>query len=350
MLIRATVILLLCCVVLACGAGATETGAPEGRAKGESSSSKKQKKAKKAEARAVAAEAEGRELAGEPVVSSGYEVPVEIGTLEDPSVTESSGIVASRRNAGLFWTHNDSGDAPLLYAFDARGRRRGVWRVAGAQARDWEDIAAGPGTEARRAYLYVGDIGDNRERRAEVVVYRVGEPAVNAGDAASTKTKPRLTEPAEALRFRYPDASHNAEALLVHPTSGDIYIVTKTMTATAYVFKASAPFDALRTTTLAFVGEVRVPAVLGGLITGGDIAPDGRRLVLCDYFNGYEFRLVSGDAKKSFDAIWQQTPVRIPLGTRQQGEAIGYALDGNSLFATSEKRPAALIQIRRSTK
>src|SRR4051812_36986774 len=65
--------------------------------------------------------------------------PAQIATLEDRAVTESSGVVASRLNPGLFWTHNDSGDGPFVYAFDHEGRRRGVWRVEGAQARDWED-------------------------------------------------------------------------------------------------------------------------------------------------------------------------------------------------------------------
>ncbi len=33
--------------------------------------------------------------------------PVQIATLEDRKVRESSGLVASRRSPGLFWTHND---------------------------------------------------------------------------------------------------------------------------------------------------------------------------------------------------------------------------------------------------
>src|SRR5437764_643295 len=52
-----------------------------------------------------------------------------LARLESREVTESSGIVASRRNPGLFWTHNDSGDGPFVYAFDRAGRARGVWRV-----------------------------------------------------------------------------------------------------------------------------------------------------------------------------------------------------------------------------
>src|SRR5919107_5771213 len=106
--------------------------------------------------------------------------PAQIATLEDRSIKESSGIVASRRNPGLFWTHNDSGGGPLVYAFDRAGRRRGTFRVEGARARDWEDIAAGPGPAEGQSYLYAADIGDNGREREFVVVYRFPEPELDA--------------------------------------------------------------------------------------------------------------------------------------------------------------------------
>ncbi|MDT5294667.1 MAG: hypothetical protein QOJ76_1547, partial [Acidobacteriota bacterium] len=131
-----------------------------------------------------------------------------LATLEDRRIDESSGIVASRRNPGLFWTHNDSGDGPFVYAFDRAGRSRGTWRVEGASARDWEDIAAGPGPETGRPYLYAGDIGDNEGRRDYVVVYRFPEPEIKPEDAGATGDRPRSTEPADALRLKYPDGPH----------------------------------------------------------------------------------------------------------------------------------------------
>ena len=44
------------------------------------------------------------------------------------------------------------------------------------------------------------------------------------------------------------------------------------------------------------VAEIAVPAVPNGLITGGDISPDGRRVALCDYVMGYELTLPDGAA------------------------------------------------------
>lgn len=272
-----------------------------------------------------------------PVVAA---APVQIATLADRAVRESSGVVASRRDAGIFWTHNDSGDGPLVYAFDREGRARGTWRVAGAQARDWEDIAAGPGPERGQTYLYAGDIGDNGREREFIVVYRFAEPQVApySADAA----RPQETAPAEAIRLKYPDGARNAEALLVHPRTGDLYVVTKAAQS-AGVYKLAAPFAAGEVHTLAHVASLRGPDFFGALVTGGDISPDGTRVALCDYAQGYELTLPEG--ARGFDEVWTQKPSAVPLGLRMQGEAVCYRLDGAALLATSERLPTPLIEV-----
>jgi len=215
--------------------------------------------------------------------------------------------------------------------------------VAGAQARDWEDIAAGPGPDVGRPYLYIGDIGDNDAARPEIVIYRIPEPLVTAADTSSARGKPRTTEIAEPFRLRYPDGSHDAEALLVHPVTGNLYIVTKVVLGKSIVYEAPAPLDANTVTKLRRIRELDVPSILGGLITGGDISPDGRRVALCDYGQGYELLLPGSST--SFDDIWKQPLLTLALGERKQGEAIAYRLDGKALLATSEGKSSPLIQV-----
>ncbi|MGH9267370.1 MAG: hypothetical protein ACRD0D_04255, partial [Acidimicrobiales bacterium] len=65
------------------------------------------------------------------VTAGGYGAPVKLGDLGDPAVKESSGLAASRRNPGRLWTHNDSGDGPLVYCLERSGASCGVWRVEG---------------------------------------------------------------------------------------------------------------------------------------------------------------------------------------------------------------------------
>jgi len=267
--------------------------------------------------------------AAQPVGGTGYGPPALLGRLA-PSVDESSGLAASRRNPGLVWTHNDSGDDPLVYCADRQARSCGTWLVTGAAARDWEDMAVGPGPEAGRSYLYLGDIGDNLGDQGRVAVYRVPEPAAPAAPDGRA-----VTERAERIPLRYADGPHDAEALLVHPVSGDLYVVTKEPSS-AGVYRMGTGGVLERIATLA-VGSAPV--------TGADIAPDGRRVALCTYSSGFELELPPGAA--GFDDVWRQPLRPVDLGPRAQGEAVAYRLDGNALLSTSEMAPAPLQEVER---
>ncbi|MGI8595598.1 MAG: PE family protein, partial [Solirubrobacteraceae bacterium] len=145
-----------------------------------------------------------------------------MGRVEGAGAQELSGLVSSRVQPGVLWTHNDSGDGPRLLALGRNGRSRGTFEVSDAQALDWEDIAV------RGQDLYVGDIGDNAGQRPEIVVYRVAEPPIDQGGGPTT--------PATPLRLRYPDGPHDAEALLVDPSRGDLVVVTKELDGVAGVY------------------------------------------------------------------------------------------------------------------
>jgi hypothetical protein len=282
---------------------------------------------------------------------SGYGAPVHLGNLENQSVKESSGIAASRRNAGIFWTHNDSGDGPFIYAFDRQGKNRGVWRVTGAKAVDWEDMAIGPGPRRGRSYLYLGDIGDNSKKRDQITVYRVAEPQVTSKDSSSSAQSPRATEAAEVIRLKYPDGKYDAETLLIHPLTGDLYIITKVRGAAARVYKLRATAPKSAASPLSFVGEFRFPNSFQGFITGGDISPDGRRVIISDYLGACEL-ILPGKRGTAFDEIWKQSPLTVDIGgfpgVRRQGEAICYRADGLAILATSEGLPCPLIEVARS--
>ena len=277
-------------------------------------------------------------------LSSDYGKPEIAGKIASDEIKESSGIAASGCQANVFWTHNDSGDDAFIFAINAKGEKLATYKVAGAKNRDWEDIAAFKDAKGA-CFLYVGDIGNNERTQSEQKIYRVKEPKISAADKSSSRKNPNLTESAETIKFEYPEMRHDAETLLVHPQTGDIYVLSKSFSQSAGVYKLAANFDSNKTNTLVKVADVAVPAVPNGLLTGGDISPDGTRVVLCDYFNGYEITLPKG--AKNFDEIWKQTVQIIDLGAREQGEAIAYAPDGKSVFATSEKKNQPFVQVRK---
>lgn len=266
-----------------------------------------------------------------------------VGRVESGEIRESSGITASKCQENVLWTHNDSGDGPFIFAMDSAGRDLGKWRVDNAENVDWEDIASFKNT-AGECTLYIGDTGNgNKNPRGEHKIYRVAEPAISNPGPLRSGNEPGRTMPAEFMVFAYPDERQDSETLLVHPATGDVYVVTKQRNKPAGVYKLGLTFGP-QVLQAERVGDLTVPAIPNGFLTGGDISPDGTRVIICDYFAAYEFTLPA-DAK-NFDDIWRTKPVVIGLGDRNQGEAIGYSADGTSLFATSEGKHQPLIQLK----
>jgi hypothetical protein len=264
--------------------------------------------------------------------------------IESDEISESSGLAASQCQPNVFWTHNDSGDGPYIYAINSKGENLGTWQVKNAENKDWEDMASfknGGG----QCFLYIGEIGNtDKLERSQHVVYRVPEPVISAGDADSKKGNARNTEPAEAMNFKYSDKKNDAEALMVHPNTGEIYILTKQRSNPSGVYKLGNAFGSA-VTVAQKIADLSVPAVPNGLLTGGAISPDGKRVTVCDYSAAYELALPDGAI--NFDEIWQRKPAAIDLGIRKQGETVTYSSNGTSIFATSEKRNSPIIEVKR---
>lgn len=266
------------------------------------------------------------------------------GRIVAKDIVESSGIAVSRCQPNVMWTHNDSGDDAYIFALDLTGKLLGTYRVENAENKDWEDLAGYKDADGR-CYLIIGEIGDNELRREEHTVYRVPEPAVPSDQPATGKGDARPTSSAEVLTYRYPGRDVDAETIMVHPATGDIYVLSKNRRGPSGVFKIKPSFGASQVQIAEKVAEVSVPSVPNGFLTGGDIAPDGRRVILCDYLSGYELTLPEGAS--GFDAIWSQPPVPVDLGKRDEGESVAYTADGAALLATSEGANEPVFRIER---
>lgn len=277
-------------------------------------------------------------------IANEFAKPEVSGRIESAEITESSGIAASRCQADVLWTHNDSGDKAFVFAINSKGKKLATFLVSGAENKDWEDIATFKDA-AGNCFIYVADIGNNERLRSEFSIYRFKEPKVSETYLNSSKKNPIPTETAEIIKFSYPDFRHDAETLMVHPKTGDIYILSKRLSGASSVYKLPGDYDSSKANVLQKITDFTVPAIPNGFLTGGDISPDGNRVVVCDYFAAYE--IVLPEASNDFDEIWKQTPKIIQLGEREQGEAVGYSADGNSIFATSEHKNSPLIQVKR---
>jgi len=123
------------------------------------------------------------------------------------------------------FTPNDSNNPAELFATDTLGRDRGVVRVEAAENVDWEAMARARCGNAD--CLYAADVGDNRERRASVQIYRIREPVAG---------KDTVARPNAILTVTYPDNPHNVEAILVTPAQ-DVFLITKTSKDGPMVFR-----------------------------------------------------------------------------------------------------------------
>ena len=254
-----------------------------------------------------------------------------LGQLASGDIREASGLVASSANTGTLWVNNDSGDTARLFAISEAGALRGIFKVTGANAQDWEDVALGVGTD--RDFLYAGDIGDNDRARGEVQVYRFPEPNVATEDAVTA---------VETFHFTYPDGAHDVETLLVDPLTADLYIVTKEWDGNSKVFRAASPLVDGETrslepvATLAFGSEALPGATLA---TAGDVSRDGREIVVRTYTSAFVFlRDPAAPLYKAFGG----TPCPVPLAEEGQGEAIGFRPDGKGYYTVSEGKHATV--------
>ncbi len=114
-------------------------------------------------------------------VAAGPTGPLEpLGRFDAQAIPEASGIVKSRRFPGIFWVHNDSGNAPLLFAVRSDGRIVRRFRLAIPNL-DWEDIAIDD-----QGHLYLGDIGNNTGLLRVRTIYRIDEPDPSSPEAIGT--------------------------------------------------------------------------------------------------------------------------------------------------------------------
>lgn len=268
-----------------------------------------------------------------PVLGEG----VQVGTVAHDEIDEVSGVVESRRNPGVLWVHNDSGDGPHLYALTPAGTHLGVYTLADTPSGDWEDLAIVVDRGSGESLLYVGDVGDNGHSRDFVQVHIVPEPEVSPDQ-----------EPVEAelkavtLQLDYPDdLSLDCEAMLVDPANGDLYLVSKEGDALARAFVKPAPHTAGERVEMTLAAELEAGGVLAsGVTTGGEFSPLGDRIVVRGY--GPMARLWLRDRATPLTDTLSEPACEITLPLEMQAEAIGFAADGAGLYTIPEGSDAVI--------
>jgi len=230
-----------------------------------------------------------------------------VGRIQAPAIRESSGVAASRRFPGVYWTHNDGGPLSSIYAITREGRLLAEFPV---QARniDWEDIAID-----ESGHLYLADIGNNSARRRSVLVHQLDEP-----DPAQPVQPLR---PRRTWELRYPAEPFDAESLFIIADYG-------------YMISKNRDFSPARVYRFALdpAGEKQILQPLTTLpLRTPVIAADGRRLAVMTVTGPALFHIDPDAPDLALCPAWQTTFLD-PLA-----EGLCFTTDGD-LLATTEGR------------
>ena len=279
-----------------------------------------------------------------PVPSTSKQVAI----LEDKRLNESSGLALSVRDPSIFWTLNDSGGAPCVFAIDRSGKTRAKVRVRDAANFDWEDIASGKDAQGAPT-LFIGDIGDNLYIRASIQVYQIPEPEISAAGKSVAETE---TAAPQIWRANYPDGKKNAESLLVHPQTRRLYILTKSDDGRCALYAFPQTLQPKVSMVLEKVADLTFPTLIRAgkrphdncMTTAACFSPDGSRMVVSTYSSLYEWQL---PREKTLAEALKEAPVRIEPELLRQLEGVCYDSDDRTLWIISEHLPTPLIRITR---
>lgn len=264
-----------------------------------------------------------------------------------PDFVEVSGLYITAPDS--IWWHNDGGDRPRLLLTDGRGRVRQRVAIPGIQNRDWEDMTADS-----RGFLYLGDFGNNLNRREDLRIYRY---------------HPR-TRQLDSILFNYPDQrsfppplpqwNFDAEGFLWFRDSLHIFSKNRVGAGNYYTKHYVLPTQPGKYTAI-LRDSLLLPK---RVVTGAAVSPDGRQIALLSYFYRMTFL---GLLPKTRTTIWtlsdfpgnqffkgtlSKTKVKKPPLVPTQYESIGYVNDKRVLIASERtvlfKQKAKQVKLKRS--
>jgi hypothetical protein len=186
-------------------------------------------------------------------------------------------------------------------------------------------------------YIYLGDIGDNDDKRRDIRIIRFAEPNLAEIDQDEISAKN-----VDVIRLLYPDGPHNAEALMVEHQTGDVYIATKEKTRSRLYRASAGKLTGNLPVALEFVAQLNVSDV-----SAGDMSRAGDLILLRKENQGWLWNRRSGE---SVAAAMQRTPRSVVVltdGQSQNGESVGFSPAGDRFYTVSEgkQQPIAVFPV-----
>ena len=278
-------------------------------------------------------------IAVTPGVCPIVEDDLELGVVEDAELVEASGLVVSRRDGDVLWTHNDSGDTPRLFALLRDGTPLGTWSLD-VPLGDWEDLAWATDDDSGEPLLFIGNTGNNSGALDKLEVYVLDEPEVDLG----AEPEDHAVDSFRTLTLRLPEAL-NIDSLLVDPVTGDLLLFSDAESGRTVILRKPAPHLDGDDVTLEEVAELAFgEGVLDGdtLVTGADISPLGDRVVLRTRDEAW---LWPRDGEATVADTLAAEPCAVPLPVQPLGESVAFDIVDGGLLTISEGDAQPVIRV-----
>lgn len=191
-------------------------------------------------------------------------------------INECSGITTL--NGETLWIIEDGGNGDVLYGVDRKGKLTKEFEVTNAANKDWEAL-----TKDRQGNLYIGDFGNNKSDRKDLLIHKLPNPHLEKGDKI----------PAKRIQFRYPDqeefpppfSDRRFDAEGFFHFQDRLYIITKNQSdpfdGMAYVY--SIPDSVGNYTAKKELQFSTCNTRSSCRVTDAALSPDGDRMVLLGY-------------------------------------------------------------------
>ena len=173
--------------------------------------------------------------------------------------------------------------------------------------------------------MYVGDIGDNWEKRVEgIKIYRIRESLLKIGEGVRQKVTDYDT-----LTLTYHDGSpHNSEAFYFDPTDHLIYIIRKESGKMWRTPARWGPGDA----SMVLVRDIDISSNPNQGISGADMSADGRELLLKYYGTVRYYCREPGQSMT--EVLKNVEPIELPYTREPRGEAVAFAANRDDGYFT----------------
>ncbi|MDD3526093.1 MAG: hypothetical protein PHX39_03945 [Bacteroidales bacterium] len=264
--------------------------------------------------------------AANPELSAGAVVTAQVSAAISPlpaEVRESSGLIFFD---GMYWTLNDSGNLPCLYALDVDdGHLLRTVCMEGVPNIDWEELTQD------EEHLYIGDFGNNRGTRKDLRIYKINKKDIPAGENVTvSRFDTIMFSYANQEDFDKRTHQHNFDCEAMLALNDSLFLFTKNwedQRTVLYAMPARAGNYRL---------QPRGGFDAGGLITGAALSHDHQKLALIGYVDFESFAWIFGGVQGSDFLSAPRVRINFPDLVFVQTEAICFVAPDSVVFSCEE--------------